>query len=69
MNQNDLDTFTSRILNKLKEESEGTRKFILAGDLSIESYRKQTGFLEGLEMACQMLIEENRKFMKEMLND
>ena len=69
MNQNDLDTFTSRVINKLKKETEEIRNFILEGQLPIEDYRTHTGFLAGIEDAIQTLIDENQKFMKETLDD
>ncbi len=69
MNQNDLDAFVTRIINELKMEMEPIRQSVLNDDLDLDVYRKESGVLLGVEIACQKLIDHARKFMREALDD
>lgn len=69
MDLRELDAFVSRVLNKTKEEANPLREAILSGNMDLESYKNTTGQLVGLEIACNILMEEAKAHMKETLDD
>ena len=63
-----LNRLMDKVLSRVKEETQQNRINILEGALDLENYRFQTGFLNGVDFATNILIEEAKQIYKETVD-